>query len=97
MNTRTLMAAVTAALLTAAPLLAQEKGVGGDDAGGYVTGFGGFARSFDTTTGNLQLEGAVRIAPHVRSSATSATLATCRRTFNRPSTPPHPRSPPTRA
>jgi len=65
MNTRTLMAAVTAALLTAAPLLAQEKGVGGDDAGGYVTGFGGFARSFDTTTGNLQLEGAVRIAPHV--------------------------------
>ena len=65
MNMRTSMVALTATLLMAAPLLAQEKGVGGDDPSAYVTGFGGFARSITNTTGDIELEGGVRIAPHV--------------------------------
>ena len=67
MKMRTLMMAATVTLLTAAPLLAQtqEKGVGGDDAPGYVTGMGGFASSVANTTGTWLLEGGVRIAPHV--------------------------------
>jgi hypothetical protein len=43
MKVRTMMVAATATLLTAAPLMAQEHGVGGQDASGYVTGLGGFA------------------------------------------------------
>ncbi len=65
MNMRTLTAAATITLLTAAPLMAQEKGVGGQDAAGYVTGLGGFASAVGTTTGSVQLEGGVRIARHV--------------------------------
>jgi len=67
MKMRTLMMAATVTLLTAAPLLAQtqEKGVGGEDAPGYITGLGGFASSVGNTTGDLLLEGGVRIAPHV--------------------------------
>jgi len=67
MKTRTLMMAATVTLLTAAPLLAQtqEKGVGGEDAPGYVTGMGGFATSVGNTTGALLVEGGVRIVPHV--------------------------------
>ena len=60
---RRLMIAVTVAVLTAAPLFAQERGV--PDAKGYVTGLGGFATSVGNTTGNVLLEGGVRIAPHV--------------------------------
>jgi opacity protein-like surface antigen len=67
MKMRTLMMAATVTVLTAAPLLAQthEKSVGGEDAPGYVTGLGGFASSVGNTTGDLLLEGGVRIAPHV--------------------------------
>jgi opacity protein-like surface antigen len=57
------MIAAAAALLTAAPLFAQEKN--GADARGYVTGLGGFAVSVDNTTGNALVEGGVRIAPRL--------------------------------
>ncbi len=60
---RTLMTAVVATMLTAAPLFAQEGG--GPDAKGFITGLGGFASSLGTTTGNVMVEGGVRIAPHV--------------------------------
>jgi opacity protein-like surface antigen len=53
-------------LLTTAPLLAQGTGANLKDAGGYVTGLAGFATSTDNTTGDVQLEGGVRIAPHVK-------------------------------
>jgi opacity protein-like surface antigen len=62
---KALMIAATATLLTAAPLLAQQSGVGGRDATGYVTGLGGFASSASNTTGDMLVEGGVRIAPHV--------------------------------
>jgi opacity protein-like surface antigen len=62
---RTVMIAATLTVMAAAPLFAQEKGVGGEDASGYVTGLGGFARSVTNTTGDLAVEGGVRIAPHV--------------------------------
>ena len=65
MTMKTLMIAATATLLTAAPLVAQERGAGGDDARGYVTGLGGFATSVTNTTGDVRVEGGVRIAPHV--------------------------------
>ena len=65
MRMSTSMIAATVALLTAAPLLADEKGAGGGDASGYVTGLGGFARSIGNTTGDVVVEGGVRIAPHV--------------------------------
>jgi opacity protein-like surface antigen len=45
--------------------MAQEKGLGGEDAAGYVTGLGGFASSVGNTTGDVQLEGGFRIGPHV--------------------------------
>jgi opacity protein-like surface antigen len=60
---RTWMIAATVTLLTAAPLLAQERG--GQNASGYVTGLGGFATSVGNTTGDIAAEGGVRIAPHV--------------------------------
>ena len=65
MRMRTSMIVATVAVLTAAPLFAQEKGVGGEDARGYVTGLGGFAKSITNTTGDMVVEGGVRIAPHV--------------------------------
>jgi len=60
---RMLTIATTVSLLTAAPLFAQEKGV--PDAKGYISGLGGFARSVGNTTGDMLLEGGVRIAPRV--------------------------------
>ena len=60
---RKLMIAATVTLLTAAPLFAQERG--GQDASGYITGLGGFAASVGNTTGDVLVEGGVRIAPHV--------------------------------
>lgn len=60
---RTVMTAVVASLLTAAPLCAQEAG--GPNARGFITGLGGFAASVGNTTGNIMVEGGVRIAPHV--------------------------------
>jgi opacity protein-like surface antigen len=58
-----LMIAATVTLLTTAPLFAQEGG--GPDAIGYVTGLGGFASSVGNTTGDVVVEGGVRVAPHV--------------------------------
>ena len=63
MKMRTLTMAATVTLLAAAPLFAQEGG--GPDAKGYITGLGGFAVSVGNTTGNMLIEGGVRIAPHV--------------------------------
>ena len=60
---KTLMTAVVATVLTAAPLFAQESG--GPNAKGFITGLGGFASSLGATTGNVMVEGGVRIAPHV--------------------------------
>src|SRR4051794_24841008 len=60
---RTLMTAVVATMVTAAPLFAQEGG--GPNAKGFITGLGGFASSLGETTGNVMVEGGVRIAPHV--------------------------------
>jgi opacity protein-like surface antigen len=62
---RTLMMAAAVTVLAAAPLLAQEHGAGGQDAAGYVTGLGGFAASVGNTTGDMLVEGGVRIAPHL--------------------------------
>ncbi len=56
---------VTVALLMATPLFAQERGQGGEDARGYVSGLGGFSTSVGNTTGDMRIEGGVRIAPHV--------------------------------
>jgi opacity protein-like surface antigen len=60
---RALMIAAAVTLLTAAPLFA--RGSGGQDASGFVTGLGGFATSVGNTTGDVLVEGGVRIAPHV--------------------------------
>jgi opacity protein-like surface antigen len=63
---KALMIATTVTLLTAAPLLAQERE--GQDPRGYVAGLGGFATSLGTTgntTGDVRFEGGVRIAPHL--------------------------------
>jgi len=60
---RVLMFAVSTVLLAASPLFAQEHGA--QDPSGYVTGLGGFATSVGNTTGDLSVEGGVRIAPHV--------------------------------
>ena len=60
---RTLMMTAAVTVLAAAPLLAQEQGAGGRDATGYVTGLGGFAASVGNTTGDMLVEGGVRIAP----------------------------------
>jgi opacity protein-like surface antigen len=65
---RTFVMAITAIALTAAPSFAQE---GGQNAGGwqnvaaYVTGLGGFQAATGSTTGDLLIEGGVRVAPHV--------------------------------
>jgi opacity protein-like surface antigen len=60
---KAVMIGATLTLLTAAPLLAQERG--GQDAAGYITGLGGFAASVGNTTADLLVEGGVRVAPHV--------------------------------
>jgi opacity protein-like surface antigen len=56
---KVLLMAAAVTLITAAPLLAQTT------ERGYVSGLGGFAASPDTTSGNLLVEGGVRIAPHL--------------------------------
>ncbi len=55
---RTVILAVALTTLTAAPLLAQSER-------GYLDGAGGFVASPDRTSGDLLLEGGVRIAPHL--------------------------------
>ena len=62
------MATTAAALvLAAAPLFAQESTAqkGWENAPGYITGMGGFATATGNTTGDLLIEGGVRVAPHV--------------------------------
>ena len=67
MNTRTLIIAATATLLTAAPLAAQDHTATiQSDGRGYLTGAGGFATSLDNTAGDMRIEGGVRVAPHVQ-------------------------------
>jgi len=61
---RAMMMAMTVTLLAAAPLFAQEKGV--PDSKGYISGLGGFATTVGNTSGDMLLEGGVRIAPHVK-------------------------------
>ena len=60
---KALMIAATVTLLTAAPLFAQESGEQAER--GYVTGLGGFATGVGATTGDVSIEGGIRIAPHV--------------------------------
>jgi opacity protein-like surface antigen len=59
------MTAMTVTILAAAPLFAQEHGASGQDPSGYLIGLGGFATSVGTTTGDVRVEGGVRIAPHL--------------------------------
>lgn len=56
-------AVVLAALVSAAPVFAQESGA--TIARGYITGLGGFASSVGHTTGDMSLEAGVRVAPHL--------------------------------
>ncbi len=63
------MAIVVTALsgMSAAPLFAQEARKADDwqNAAGYVTGLGGFQAATGSTTGDVLVEGGVRVAPHV--------------------------------
>ena len=60
-------AVIAMTALTAAPLFAQEHAQNGgwQDSAAYVTGLGGFQAATGSTTGDLLIEGGVRIAPHV--------------------------------
>jgi len=60
---KVLTIATTVSMLAAAPLFAQEHGA--QDPAGYVIGLGGFASALGNTTGDLRVEGGVRVAPHV--------------------------------
>ena len=53
--------------MSAAPLFAQEARKADDwqNAAGYVTGLGGFQAATGSTTGDVLVEGGVRVAPHV--------------------------------
>jgi len=65
---RTFVMTITVIALTAAPSFAQERGQnagGWQDAAAYVTGLGGFQAATGSTTGDLLIEGGVRVAPHV--------------------------------
>jgi len=59
--------AITVLAMTAAPLFAQEHGQNGgwQDSPAYVTGLGGFQAATGSTTGDVLIEGGVRVAPHV--------------------------------
>jgi opacity protein-like surface antigen len=61
------MMALAVTALTAAPLAAQDKHNPNDwqDAAAYVTGLGGFQAATGSTTGDVLIEGGVRVAPHV--------------------------------
>jgi opacity protein-like surface antigen len=60
-------AVIAMTALTAAPLFAQEHAQNGgwQDSAAYVTGLGGFQAATGSTTGDLLIEGGVRVAPHV--------------------------------
>jgi opacity protein-like surface antigen len=55
--------AIVVTLFTAAPLCAQERPI--QDAAAFVSGLGGFATSVGNTTGDVSVEGGVRVAPHM--------------------------------
>src|SRR5262245_26633515 len=55
--------ATVAVVGVASPLLAQERP--NSDPRGFITGFGGTTRALGNSTGNVQVEGGVRIAPHL--------------------------------
>ncbi len=67
MRTWTILSILSLSVATATPLVAQERNAGGDweNAGGYVSGMGGFASATGHTTGDVLVEGGVRVAPHV--------------------------------
>ncbi len=64
---KALVMAVAVIAVATAPAFAQEhKADGGwQDAAGYVSGLGGFQAATGNTTGDVLLEGGVRVAPHV--------------------------------
>jgi opacity protein-like surface antigen len=65
---RAFMIAATVTALAAAPLFAQDRTgqhQAWQDAGGYVTGMGGFTTVTGNTTSDLLIEGGVRVVPHV--------------------------------
>lgn len=68
MRTLGIIVAVTAlTTLTASASFAQEHAQNGgwQDSAAYVTGLGGFQAATGSTTGDLLIEGGVRVAPHV--------------------------------
>ena len=58
---------VALAASSATPSFAQEHAQNGgwQNAAAYVTGLGGFKAATGSTTGDLLVEGGVRVAPHV--------------------------------
>lgn len=64
---KVLVMAVAVIAVAAAPAFAQEHktDAGWQDAAGYVAGLGGFQAATGSTTGDVLLEGGVRVAPHV--------------------------------
>ena len=61
------VAVMAVATLTASRSFAQEQPQSGgwQDSAAYVTGLGGFQAATGSTTGDLLIEGGVRVAPHV--------------------------------
>ena len=61
------IAVMALATVTASTSFAQEHAQKGDwqDSAAYVTGLGGFQAATGSTTGDLLIEGGVRVAPHV--------------------------------
>lgn len=61
------VALVTTSAMTARPVFAQDRAGQNswENAPGYITGMGGFATATGNTTGDLLIEGGVRVAPHV--------------------------------
>jgi opacity protein-like surface antigen len=60
---RVLVLIATVSVVGASPLLAQERL--NPDPRGFISGFGGTAKALGNSTGNVQVEGGVRIAPHL--------------------------------
>src|SRR5215472_6649209 len=63
----TIVAITALTTLTASVSFAQEHAQNGgwQDSAAYVTGLGGFQAATGSTTGDLLIEGGVRVAPHV--------------------------------
>src|SRR4029450_7710786 len=60
---RVLVLIATVSVVGARPLLAQERL--NPDPRGFISGFGGTAKLLGNSTGNVQVQGGVRIAPHL--------------------------------